>query len=49
MTAAVIRLLAQEGESTGSELPVDPLVVGVGAFVLLCALLFVTMTFGKDR
>ena len=49
MTAAVIRLLAQESESTGSELPVDPLVVGIGSFVLLCALLLVTMAFGKDR
>jgi hypothetical protein len=48
MTAAVT-LLAAKGESSGVNLPVPPWVVGVGAFTLLCVLLAVTLTFGKDR
>jgi hypothetical protein len=49
MTTAVIRLLAAEGESRGVDLPLEPWAIGVGAFVLLCVLLAVTLTFGKDR
>lgn len=49
MTAAVVRLLAVEGEPTGTDLPIEPWAVGLGAFLLLCALLAVTATFGKDR
>jgi hypothetical protein len=49
MTAAVVRLLAVEGESTGRDLPVPPWAIGLGVFLLLCMLLAVTATFGKDR
>ena len=49
MTAAAVRLLAAEGEPVGRDLPVDPWVYGVGAFVLLSVLLLVTLSFGKDR
>jgi hypothetical protein len=47
MTAAV-RLLAA-GESTGRDLPLPPWAIGLGAFLLLCLLLALTATFGKDR
>jgi hypothetical protein len=47
MTAAA-RLLA-EGESTGRDLPLPPWAIGLTAFVVLCLLLAVTATFGKDR
>lgn len=46
MTAA--RLLATS-EGTPRDLPVDPLVLGVGVFGLLVVLLLVTLAFGKDR
>ena len=49
MTGAAVRLLAVEGETSGRDLPVEPWVIGVGAFTLLCVLLAVTLTFGKDR
>jgi hypothetical protein len=45
MTAA--RLLASEG--TPPELPVEPWVMGAGAFVLLVVMLLITLAFGKDR
>ena len=48
MTVAVVHLLAAES-SAGRDLPVAPWVIGVGAFALLCLLLVVTLTFGKDR
>lgn len=48
MTAAAARLLANS-EHSGTELPADPWVIGVGAFGLLVVLLLVTLTFGKDR
>jgi hypothetical protein len=48
MTAAAINLLAGETPK-GPDLPVEPWVVGVGAFVLLVVLLLVTLSFGKDR
>ncbi len=44
----VARLLAA-GEGTPRDLPVEPWAFGVGAFVLLVALLLVTLAFGKDR
>jgi len=49
MTAAVVHLLAVEGESTGRDLPLPPWAIGLGTFLLLCGLLAVTATFGKDR
>ncbi len=48
MTAVVIRLAA-EGGSTAHELPVQPWVIGLGAFIALIGLLLVTLAFGKDR
>jgi hypothetical protein len=47
MTAAE-RVLAT-GEQTARDLPVEPWVLGVGAFALLVVLLLVTMTFGRYR
>jgi hypothetical protein len=47
MTAAA-RLLA-EGESAGRDLPLPPWGVGLSAFLILCFLLALTATFGKDR
>jgi hypothetical protein len=49
MTSAAIRLFATEGETTGTELPIDPWAVGVVVFVLLVVGLLVTLTFGRDR
>lgn len=48
MTNTVTALVALEGEA-GRELPVHPWVFGVAAFGLLCLLLLITLTFGKDR
>lgn len=48
MTAAALRVLAQEREVV-NELPVPPIVFGVGAFTLLVILLLITMQFNKDR
>ncbi len=48
MIAAAIRPFAVEG-GEGIELPVEPWVIGVGAFGLLLLLLLVTLMFGKDR
>lgn len=48
MTADVIRVLA-EGEARGRDLPLEPWAIGLGAFVLLCVALAVTLSFGKDR
>ena len=33
----------------GRDLPLQPWAIGLGAFLLLTALLLVTLTFGKDR
>jgi hypothetical protein len=49
MTVAVVHLLAAEGESAGRDLPLQPWAIGLGVFVLLCVLLALTATFGKDR
>ena len=49
MTAAVVRLLAVEGESQGRDLPLEPWAIGLVAFALLIAALLVTLMFGKDR
>lgn len=43
-----VRLLA-EGARETRELPVEPWVMGVGAFLALVFLLAVTLAFGKDR
>jgi hypothetical protein len=42
-----VRLLASEG--TPRELPLEPWAFGVIAFVILVALLLVTLAFGMDR
>jgi hypothetical protein len=49
MTAAVVRVLAVEGESHGRDLPLEPWAIGVLAFALLTAAMLITLTFGKDR
>lgn len=49
MTAAAVHVLAAQGESATTELPAEPWVFGVGAFVALMILLLVTLSFGKDR
>ena len=36
-------------EEVHNELPVDPLVMGVGVFLGLVALLLITMSFNRDR
>jgi hypothetical protein len=41
-------VLAESGQQ-GKDLPFAPWAIGVGAFLLLTALLLVTLTFGKDR
>ena len=48
MSATAV-LLAAEAESTGRDLPLQPWVIGVLAFGLLCTLLLLTLSFGKDR
>lgn len=48
MTASAALLLAVSEEG-GTELPVEPWVLGLGAFSLLVVLLLVTLSFGKDR
>ena len=45
---SVATVLATTGQQ-GRDLPLEPWVFGVVAFVLLTALLLVTMAFGKDR
>ncbi len=47
MTAAVVRLAAERGETT--ELPLNPWLIGLSAFGLLTLLLVITLMFGKDR
>jgi hypothetical protein len=47
MTAA-IELFAAQTE-TGRDLPGEPWMLGLGAFVLLVLLLLITLSFGKDR
>jgi hypothetical protein len=46
MTAATV---LAETTQQGRDLPLEPWAIGLGAFVLLVALLLVTLTFGKDR
>ena len=46
--SAALHLLAT-GEPQGRELPVEPWVFGLGAFLVLVLLLAVTLAFGKDR
>ena len=41
-------VLAESGQH-GKALPLQPWAIGLGAFLLLTALLLVTLTFGKDR
>lgn len=41
-------VLAESGQQ-GKDLPLQPWAIGLGAFLLLTALLLVTLTFGKDR
>lgn len=52
MTAAIHHfasaLVASESE-TGRDIPGEPWMLGLGAFVLLVAMLLITLSFGKDR
>jgi hypothetical protein len=41
-------VLAESGQQ-GKDLPLQPWAIGLGTFLLLTALLLVTLTFGKDR
>ena len=41
-------VLAESGQQ-GRDLPLQPWAIGLGAFLLLTALLLVTLAFGKDR
>jgi hypothetical protein len=45
---SVATVLAESGQQ-GRDLPLQPWAIGLGAFLLLTALLLVTLTFGKDR
>jgi hypothetical protein len=45
---SVALVLAETGQR-GRDLPLQPWAIGLGAFLLLTALLLVTLTFGKDR
>lgn len=46
MTAAAV---LAETEQQGRNLPLEPWAIGIAAFVLLTALLLITLSFGKDR
>jgi hypothetical protein len=41
-------VLAETGQQ-GKDLPLQPWAIGLGVFLLLTAMLLVTLTFGKDR
>ena len=41
--------LMTSATETGRDLPADPWVFGLGAFVLLVVMLLITLSFGKDR
>ena len=41
-------VLAESGQQ-GRDLPLEPWAIGLGAFLVLTALLLVTLAFGKDR
>jgi len=45
MSVAIVLAESQQGR----DLPLQPWAIGLGAFLLLTALLLVTLTFGKDR
>ena len=49
MTAQTVAAVLATGEEHARELPAEPWVIGVGAFVLLTVLLLITLSFGKDR
>ena len=49
MTAQTVAAVLATGEEQARELPAEPWVIGVGAFVLLVVLLLITLSFGKDR
>ncbi|MGZ4594604.1 MAG: hypothetical protein ACXV3C_12120 [Actinomycetes bacterium] len=44
-----VAVVLAETEQKGRHLPLEPWAIGLGAFVVLCALLLVTLSFGKDR
>ncbi len=46
MTAAIELFAATE---TGRDLPGEPWMLGLGAFVILVLMLLITLSFGKDR
>ncbi|MDP9395726.1 MAG: hypothetical protein M3Q27_16335 [Actinomycetota bacterium] len=41
--------IAAEGVEHARELPLPPLVLGIGAFLVLCALLAITWQFDRNR
>jgi hypothetical protein len=49
VTAQTVSAVLASGEEKARELPAEPWAIGVGAFVLLCVLLLITLSFGKDR
>jgi hypothetical protein len=48
MTSAAL-VLAAETEHHVNELPMEPWVMGVGTFLLLCVLLAITLSFNRGR
>lgn len=48
MSVAALTVLAVEGEEHANELPVEPWMLGVGTFLVLCALLLITWQFNRD-
>ena len=49
MTAAVHALPGLLAAEKARDLPVPPIVFGLGAFVALCVLLLIVLSFGRDR
>ncbi|MFE5211639.1 hypothetical protein [Streptomyces sp. NPDC056600] len=48
-SAAQLVTLASEGGEGGHHMNLNPLLPGLGAFVILLLLLFITVSFNRDR
>jgi hypothetical protein len=48
-SAAQLVTLASEGGESGHHMNLNPLLPGLGAFVILMLLLFITTSFNRDR
>ncbi|MEU3557356.1 hypothetical protein [Streptomyces fragilis] len=48
-SAAQLVTLASEGGEGGHHMNLNPLLPGLGAFVILMLLLFITVSFNRDR